>query len=55
MPTTSEPTGAPSPFDRHTEITSAHAPYDANGTPVATWAFQSRAPSRWTPMPTEVA
>ena len=54
-PTTSEPTGAPSPFDRHTDSTSAHAPYDASGTPVATWAFQSRAPSRCTPMPTDVA
>ena len=32
--------GRPSPFDRQTEITSAQAPYAANGTPVATWAFQ---------------
>ena len=51
VPTISEPTGAPRPFDRHTDITSAQAPYDANGTPVATWAFHIRAPSRWTPMP----
>ncbi len=43
------------PLGRHTDITSTHAPYDASGTPVATCAFQSRAPSRWTPTPTESA
>ncbi len=31
------------------------APYSASGTPVATCAFQTRAPSRWTPVPTPVA
>ncbi len=50
----SEPTGAPSPLDRQTASTSAIAPYSASGTPVATWAFQIRAPSMWTRAPTPV-
>ena len=54
-PTISEPTGAPSPLDRQTERTDAMAPYSASGTPVATCAFQIRAPSRCTPAPTPVA
>ncbi len=47
MPTSSEPTGAPRPLDRQTDSTSATAPYSASGVPVATCAFQIRAPSRW--------
>ena len=35
--------------------TSATAPYSASGMPVATWAFQIRAPSRWTRTPTASA
>jgi len=55
LPTTSEPTGAPSPLDRQTAITSATAPYSRSGVPVATWAFQIRAPSTWMPAPASVA
>ncbi len=51
----SDPTGAPSPFDRQTAITSASPPYVASGTPVATCAFQIRAPSTWTRVPTSSA
>ncbi len=54
-PTSSEPTGAPSPLDRQTDKTSATAPYSARGVPVATCAFQSRAPSRWTRAPAPTA
>ena len=52
-PTSIEPTGAPSPLEKHTVSTSTWAPYVANGVPVATCAFQSRAPSRCTATPTE--
>ena len=54
-PIISEPIGAPSPFDRQTAIVSATAPYDASGVPVATWAFQIRAPSTCTAQPTSSA
>ena len=50
-PTISEPTGAPRPLDRHTAIVSATAPYAVNGVPVATCAFQIRAPSRCSAQP----
>ena len=50
--TSTDPTGAPSPFDRQTETVSKFAPYAASGTPLATWAFQSRAPSRCIATPT---
>ena len=51
----SEPIGAPRPLDRHTDRTSATAPYSRSGVPVATWAFQIRAPSRCTRAPAAVA
>jgi hypothetical protein len=41
-----EPTGAPNPLDKHTEIVSKYLPYSVNETPDATWAFQMRAPSQ---------
>ena len=44
--TTSEPTGAPSPLDRHTETVSNSRPYASSGTPSATCACQIRAPSQ---------
>ena len=50
-PTSTEPTGAPRPLDRQTDTVSATAPYSVSGTPSATCAFQSRAPSRCTATP----
>ena len=47
-PTIIEPTGAPRPLEKHTHRTSAIAPYAVSGVPLATWAFQMRAPSRCT-------
>ena len=41
-----EPTGAPKPLEKQTEIVSKYFPYSANETPDATWAFQMRAPSK---------
>ena len=54
-PSIAEPIGAPRPLEKQTAIVSATAPYDANGVPVATWAFQMRAPSTWTPHPSPSA
>ena len=51
--TTTEPTGAPSPFERQTERVSNCAPYDDRGVPVATAAFQMRAPSQCRATPWE--
>ena len=42
-----EPTGAPRPLEKHTLTVSKSCPYASRGTPVATWAFHNRAPSRW--------
>ena len=44
--TTTDPTGAPRPLLRQTDIVSNSAPYPSSPTPVATWAFQIRAPSQ---------
>ena len=44
-PATAEPTGAPRPFEKHTETVSTSATRAAGGTPSATAAFQRRAPS----------
>ena len=44
-PATAEPTGAPRPFEKHTETESTSAATSAGETPSATAAFQSRAPS----------
>ena len=49
----SEPTGAPRPFDRHTDTVSNSPPYVASGTPLATCAFHSRAPSRCSARPAD--
>ena len=49
--TSTDPTGAPSPFDRQTDAVSASRPYVASSTPEATAAFQMRAPSRWIATP----
>ncbi len=46
-----DPTGAPSPFEKHIERVSTHAAQSRIGTPVATAAFHRRAPSRWTRRP----
>ena len=53
-PASAEPIGAPSPLEKQTAIVSATAPYDDSGVPVATWAFQMRAPSTWTAAPEPV-
>ena len=51
-----DPTGAPSPLDRQTEIVStSRAVRRRAATPVATCAFQIRAPSRCTASPTSSA
>jgi len=42
-----EPTGAPNPFDKQTEIVSKYFPYSVNATPDATCVFRKiRAPSQ---------
>lgn len=46
-----EPTGAPSPFEKHTLTESNGAASSRTGIPVATDAFHRRAPSRWRPSP----
>ena len=46
LPQSTEPTGAPSPFDRHTETESKSCAIVRGGTPCFTAAFHSRAPSR---------
>ena len=50
-PTTAEPTGAPSPFEKQTEAESTWAATSAGERPAAIAAFQMRAPSRCTRMP----
>src|SRR6266487_4147808 len=54
-PTRIDPTGAPSPFEKHIITVSAWAAQAAIGTPLAAAAFHSRAPSRWTRTPSERA
>ena len=44
--TNTDPTGAPSPFDRQTDTVSKPAASSARVRPLATAAFHSRAPSR---------
>ena len=51
-PASSEPTGAPRPFDRHDVTVATPADRWARVVPVATEALNSRAPSRWTGTPT---
>src|SRR5690606_9475656 len=51
LPTSTEPTGAPSPFERHTETLSKCRAISRAGTPSATAALYSRAPSRCMPSP----
>ena len=55
LPVTTEPTGAPSPLERQKVTESAWAATSFAGIPVATHAFQRRAPSRWTARPCSVA
>ena len=50
-PTTADPTGAPRPFEKQTEAESTGAATSAGLRPLATAAFQIRAPSRCTRMP----
>ena len=45
-PASTEPTGAPSPFERQSETSVAPSAKSRAGTPEATTAFMSRAPSR---------
>ena len=46
-PTSTDPIGAPRPFDRQTDTVSNGAATSAGLTPRATAAFHNRAPSRW--------
>ena len=48
---TTEPTGAHRPFDRHAMTVSAPSTSRAGGTPSATAAFHTRAPSTCTAKP----
>src|SRR4029453_14610758 len=48
VPHTSEPTGAPRPFERQNVTVSASSAHAEAGVPVATSALKRRAPSRWT-------
>ena len=51
VPASADPTGAPSPFEKHTETVSASAATSAGGRPVATAAFHRRDPSQWMRIP----
>jgi hypothetical protein len=51
LPTTTDPTGQPSPFDRQKATESAGAASFAGLTPSATVALKKRAPSTWSGMP----
>ncbi len=51
FPTTTEPTGADSPFDRQNVTLSAGAASSAGVTPRATTALKNRAPSTWSGTP----
>ena len=46
-PTRTEPTGAPSPFDRQTEMVSKSLTMRAGSVPLPIAALKSLAPSRW--------
>ena len=50
-PMSTDPTGAPSPLEKHIITVSATSAHSASGTPEAASAFHSRAPSRWTRAP----
>ena len=50
-PTTTEPTGQASPFDRQNVTVSAGSARSVGRTPSATTAFQNRAPSMWSGTP----
>ncbi len=45
VPANADPTGAPSPFEKHTLTLSKCRAYSRSATPEATDAFHSRAPS----------
>ena len=47
VPASNDPTGAQSPLDRQHMTVVAEAAHSAAGTPVATSALKSRAPSMW--------
>ena len=55
VPTTTDPTGAPSPLDRQKVTESAWAANSRTGAPVAMLALKIRAPSRCTAIPLAVA
>ena len=51
LPRRSDPTGPPSPFDRHALSVSKGAARSASDLPLATWALKMRAPSRCRAIP----
>src|SRR5579859_7358738 len=53
--TKAEPTGAPRPLEKQTLTVSQWAAYCFSEMPVATAAFQRRAPSMWTAKPFDLA
>ena len=55
LPTTTDPTGAASPFDRQNVTESAGAAISAGVTPSATVALKKRAPSMWSGTPRSCA
>ncbi len=55
VPATRDPTGADSPFDRHTDTESTDLVSSRTSTPSATAALKTRAPSRCTANPASCA
>jgi hypothetical protein len=55
VPQTSDPIGAPSPFETQNISVSTSAAYSATSTPEAALALKIRAPSRWTATPASSA
>ena len=55
LPATTEPIGAPSPFEKHIDTVSKYRAYSTGSKPVATQAFMSRAPSRCIRRPASLA
>ena len=54
-PQTTEPIGAPSPFERQNISVSTCEVHSVTSSPVAATAFQIRAPSRWIGTPASLA
>ncbi|MNI56810.1 hypothetical protein D3C73_1118340 [compost metagenome] len=51
LPTSTDPTGAPKPFEKQMDTESKSWHMSASGLPLATAALNTRAPSRWVAKP----